>query len=73
MSKHPPAPAVRYCSRPVAPPLEPRAGVGTWLPASLHDALCEVARVERQSVSATLRDILRRDPAIARVLYLRLR
>lgn len=47
---------------------EPRASVATWLPASLHDALIEVAKIEDKSVSATLRTIIRRDKQVSRVL-----
>jgi len=37
---------------------EPRASVSTWLPATAHDQLIELAKREEQSISATIRQLL---------------
>lgn len=37
---------------------EPRSSVSTWLPATAHDQLIELAKREEQSISATVRQLL---------------
>lgn len=37
---------------------ESRASVSTWLPATAHDRLIELAKREEQSISATIRQLL---------------
>lgn len=37
---------------------ESRACVSTWLPAGVHDRLIELAKREKQSISATVRQLL---------------
>lgn len=38
---------------------EPRSSVSVWLPASAHDRLIELAKKEEQSISKTVRELLR--------------
>ncbi len=38
---------------------ESRASVSVWLPASAHDRLIALAKKEEQSISATIRQILK--------------
>jgi hypothetical protein len=52
-------------SRPPGRPLgstrvgEPRTSVSVWLPASAHDRLIKLAAKEEQSISKTIRDLLK--------------
>jgi hypothetical protein len=39
--------------------LEPRATVSVWLPASAHDRLIALAKKEEQSISKTVRELLK--------------
>lgn len=39
--------------------LEPRASVSVWLPASAHDRLIALAKKEEQSISKTVRELLK--------------
>lgn len=39
--------------------IEPRASVSVWLPASTHDRLIQLAQKQDQSISATIRQILK--------------
>ena len=38
---------------------EPSSSVSVWLPASAHDRLIELAKREEQSISKTVRDLLK--------------
>lgn len=40
------------------PAEEPGSAVTTWLPASAHDRLIQLAKREEQSISATVRQLL---------------
>jgi len=39
--------------------LEPRSTVSVWLPAKAHDRLIALAKSREQSISATVRELLR--------------
>jgi hypothetical protein len=38
---------------------EPRSTVSVWLPAKAHDRLIQLAKQQEQSISATVRELLR--------------
>lgn len=38
---------------------EPRSSVSVWLPAHAHDRLIQLAKKHEQSISATVRELLR--------------